>query len=290
MARRRRPREWQIRTAATLLSLAFSRSATEGLLASSSNAFAKNAHSGAVTRAVQHHHHYHCSIPESGHRIALSAVTPSGRRSARVWRLGAASCGDARGDDENAAAAAAITARNTRLVQAAAALRMAATERAMSAAPADESQQQGQDQNREVGKKRAMLRRMRRRAKARIKAIPARVLDSSPGDGRATTSGAKNRPRPRVRSGRRSNSSSNNSGGVADSDGECLDGRSRQRRRWGVGAVGSAVFGAPTRFVRRKADACKSFVTSRQRVHWASLVMATYIFVTSVIPRLPAGM
>ncbi|CAM9987141.1 unnamed protein product, partial [Ectocarpus fasciculatus] len=31
------------------------------------------------------------------------------------------------------------------------------------------------------------------------------------------------------------------------------------------------------------------FVVSRERVHWASLAMASYIFATSVVPRLPAG-
>lgn len=299
MARRRRPREWHTRTAATLLSLAFSRSTTEGLLTSSSNAFAKNAGS----RSVQHHqqeHHHHCSIPSNSNRIALSAVSPGGRRGARVWRLEAARYGAAGGDDEGAAAAA---ARNTRLIQAAAAAaagnaatEKAMPEKAMPAAPADGGQQQqGQDQDRDVGKKRAMLRRMRRRAKAKIKAIPARVLDSSPGGRRAETSRVKNAPRALIgfggNSGSGSGSSSHSKGveGAADSGGEGRGGRRRRRRGWGAGAVGSAVFGTPASFVRRKVAACKSFVTSRERVHWASLAMATYIFTTSVVPRLPAG-
>lgn len=286
MARRRRPRELQTRTAATLLSLAFSSSTGEALLTSSSNALAKDAHSRAV--AVQHH----CSIPGSGHRIALSAVPPSRRRGACAWRPGAAALGAIGSDDEGAA----ITVRYTRLVQAAAVLRMAAADKAVSAGPADKGQQQGQDQDRYVGKKRAMLRRMRRRAKAKIKTIPtpARVLDSPPGGGgrRAKISGVKNRPRARIDFGRSGGGSggSRDEAGVADGGGEGRGGDRRQKRSLGVGAVGSAVFGTPARFVRRKVYACRSFVASLPRVHWASLAMAMYIFTTSVVPRLPTRM
>lgn len=294
MARRRRPREWQTRTAATLLGLAFSRSAAEALLTSSSNAFAKNTHPSAA--AVQQHY---CSLPAgSGHnRIALSAAPPGGRHGARVWRLGPARTGTTEDDDEGADAAA-VTARNTRLVQAAAAVRMAATaDKAMSATPAEADQgqhQRGRDQGEEEGKKRAVLRRVRRRAKAKIKAIPARILDSSSPGGRRRrskkTSGKKRPQRARLFSFGRRSSESGGVAGVADGGGEDRGGRGRQRRSWGVGAVGSAVFGTPARFVRRKVDACKSFVTSRDRVHWASLAMAVYIFATSVAPRVPAGM
>eukprot|EP00752_Nemacystus_decipiens_P006860 g6162.t1 len=140
-----------------------------------------------------------------------------------------------------------------------------------------------------------MLRRMRRRAKAKIRAIPARALDSSPGGLRPDTTGVKDRWRAQVGFGGGSRSSGSSSdcrdvAGVVDSGGEGRGGHRRQRKGWDVGAVGSAVLGTPVRFVRRKVGACKSFVTSRERIHWASLAMAAYIFTTSVVPRLPAGM
>lgn len=308
MARRRRPHESRTTTtaAAALLGLAFSGSAAEALrpdFLSRNN----NAHPASV--AVQHH----CSFPpgpgSSGDRsLALAALSPSGRRGARVWRLEAAGYGPAFGqeteeDDEEtaaAAAAAATTARNTRLIQTAAAVRMATTQKAMSAAAeGQESREQGKTN--ETGRKRAMLRRMRRRAKAKIKAIPTLKLDSSGERGGATKkSGMKNsskKPKPRINIGRRSDADTAPVEGNSSGDRRRGGQRKRNSKRksksksrgWGVGAVGSAVFGRPVRFVRRNLDTCKSFVSSRERIHWASLFMATYILSTSVVPRLPTS-
>lgn len=118
------------------------------------------------------------------------------------------------------------------------------------------------------------LRRMRQRAKAKIKAIPG-VLDPS-GAGRKKKRGSANKVKKKA----------GNINKGAD-DGE------PDRPSWGPGALGSAlcsaVFGRPVRFFQRKVDACKSFVASRERIHWASLGMATYIITTSVVPRLGAG-
>lgn len=125
------------------------------------------------------------------------------------------------------------------------------------------------------------LRRMRQRAKAKIKAMPAVLDPAGAGRKKVLGSSVKNKV-DKMEAG-----NINKEG--ADDGGEPAVGR---RRSWGPGAVGSAlcsaVFGRPVRFFQRRVDACKSFVASRERVHWASLAMATYIVTTSVVPRLAA--
>lgn len=185
---------------------------------------------------------------------------------------------------------------------------MAATEKAMSAAAAAAATavsagREGRDQGtaNETGRKRAMLRRMRRRAKAKIKSIPALMVDSSysVGGRRGETEKSGEHNHTAADAGAaavKGNSSSGNKrgrGGQKRRRRKKIKSKSERKskdRNWGVGAVGSAVFGRPVRFVRRNVDACKSFVGSRERIHWASLFMATYILSTSVVPRLPAGM
>eukprot|EP00903_Cladosiphon_okamuranus_P006910 g6725.t1 len=167
---------------------------------------------------------------------------------------------------------------------------MAAADEAMPAGPGpvdtghQQDKGQEQDRDRDVGKKKAMPRRMRRRARAKIKATPVATRGQPAKMGDVT-----NGPRARIGFGG-SIGGSRDVAGVADDCGEGRGGRRRQRRSWGVGAIGSAVFRTPARFAGRKVRACKSFVTSRQPVHWASLAMAAYIFTTSLVPRLPAGM
>lgn len=106
--------------------------------------------------------------------------------------------------------------------------------------------------SRELTEKRAALRRMRRKTKAKIKAIP--VGSSIQRDG------------SRVRN-RFFNIN------VADA-------------RAATAAVGNVVVRKPLGYFRRKANSCKSFIASRERVHWVSLAMATYIIATSPLRSL----
>lgn len=50
------------------------------------------------------------------------------------------------------------------------------------------------------------------------------------------------------------------------------------------GAVVDVVWGRPTRFVRRSAQACRILLVTRLRMHWLSFGMAAYIATTTVAP------
>lgn len=106
--------------------------------------------------------------------------------------------------------------------------------------------------NRELTEKRAALRRKRRKTKAKIKAIP--VGSSSQRDG------------SRVR---------NRFFNINFVD-----------ARAATAAVGRIVVRKPLGYFRRKTNSCKSFIASRERIHWVSLVMATYIIATSPLRSL----
>ncbi|CBN77984.1 trypsin-like serine protease [Ectocarpus siliculosus] len=296
MNHRRKNREINTATAvASLLGLALSRSTAEALrpafVGSGSNAphGAAKAASGAAG-SVQHH----CSLlpARRGGSIARAARPYGNREYARILRLRAAGYGAAFGqgdgkekEDEEEKEEEDVAAKSKRLLQrAAAAVRTA-----------DQGQQRDQgEQEGERMRKRDVFRRRRRRANAKIQAVP--VLDSSC----EQTAGGGSAEAPILNFGQRGRSRNSSSG--ACSSGAAVDvaaaggghGSSKiepkkDRRRWGPAAVGSAVFVTPVRFVRRKVDDCRSFVVSRERVHWASLAMASYIFATSVLPRLPAG-
>ncbi len=301
MNRRRRPREFHTTTAAALLGLAFSRSMAEALRPPLPFAGAAPGSGAAVLVQQQR-----CApLPRSEARTAPPAARPGGRHDARFFRLQAAghgaALGQAEGDDEPAAS----SARNTPpLIQQqqqqqqqqqriAAGLRTAATE---------EGQQTGVDPDEEAGGKRTLLRRARRRANAKIKAVPAGVLDASAAAGANATRGLTNTASSSGSGGVSGGGGGGGGGGPTNggSVGEVAarvgSGESRgtkektARRRGGtVGAVCGAVIGTPARFVRERVDTCKQFVKSRERVHWANLAMAAYIFTTSVVPRLPTG-
>lgn len=290
----RRKREINTATAvASLLGLALSRSTAEALrpafVGPGSNAphVAAKAASGAAG-SVQH-----CSLlpARRGGSIARAARPYGNREYARILRLRAAGYGAAFGQgdgekkDEEEKEEEDVAAKNKRLLQrAAAAVRTA-----------DQGQQRDQgEQEGERMRKRDVFRRRRRRANAKIQAVP--VLDSSC----EQTAGGGSAEAPILNFGRRGRSRNSSSGAssssaavhvaaAGDGGGSSKIEPKKDRRRWGPAAVGSAVFVTPVRFVRRKVDDCRSFVVSRERVHWASLAMASYIFATSVLPRLPAG-
>lgn len=113
---------------------------------------------------------------------------------------------------------------------------------------------------RELEEKRAALRRMRRKTKAKIKAIP--VGSSSRRDGWKDRNRFFNV-------------------NFADARAATASGL----RNWG-GAVGNVVVRKPLGYFRRKADSCRSFIASRERIHWVSLAMATYIIATSPLRSL----
>lgn len=204
-----------------------------------------------------------------------AASTSNTRRSESVWRLGAAGYGSAFGkgssdnEQENEQEKEEVREEPIRnRVSAAAKLAASAASEASSAAALLAA-----ELNRESQSKRATLWRTRRRARAKIKAAPAAAIGSSAPAERGVRKAA-------VNTGVKARNV--NLGGD-----DAVSGRS-ERRSWG-GAIGSAVFGTPTRFFRRRVDACKSFVTSRERVHWVSLVMALYIATTSIAPRFESG-
>ncbi|CAM9867084.1 unnamed protein product, partial [Scytosiphon promiscuus] len=273
MARCRRPRERPATAAVAILGLALSRTTTEALQPTSLLSSRKTASEVVPAGAVEPRP----SFPVVGGRpsTALAAFPSSARRGAHDWRIGAAGYGPAFGhrdgsEDEETAAAAdddddgVAASKNKRLIQRAAAAARATGSEARRAMTA--GHQQDQQQREEAGRKPSMVRRIRRRAKAKIRAIPAGEAPSSANvEGGAAVPAAANRNPETVR------------------------GQKKKRRTWGFAAVGDAVVGRPSRLVRRKVDGCKSFIGSRQRVHWASLAMATYIFATSVVPRLPSG-
>ncbi|CAM9716163.1 unnamed protein product, partial [Hapterophycus canaliculatus] len=300
MARCRRPRERPATAAVAILGLALSRSTTEALRPTSLLSSRKTASGGAVA-AVQHR----SSFPAVGVRgsTVLAALPSSGQRGALVWRLEAAGYGPAFGqrdgseDEENAAAAAAAAAKNKRLIQRAAAAAAARATGSEVSTAMSAGCQQDKQQREETGKKRQMVRRVRRRAKAKIQAIlPDDTCSSAHVErGAAVPSAATRTINTAVTGSGSASSASSASSGVAEEASviggstKSSSGRRKKRRNWGVGAVGDVVVGRPSRYVRRKIDRCKSYIGSRQRVHWASLAMATYIFATSVVPRLPSG-
>lgn len=136
----------------------------------------------------------------------------------------------------------------------------------------------------EEGRKRTARRLMRRRANAKIRAIPAsasatrgavtdnRVARPKQDKEEASRHEKQTASRRRTRTDHSSSPSPSKSGGGPKS--------------WGI-AICNAVLERPKRYVKGRVDACKLFVATRERVHWASLGMALYIASTTVVPRIP---
>ncbi|CAM9693783.1 unnamed protein product [Ectocarpus sp. 13 AM-2016] len=299
MNHRRRKREINNATAvASLLGLALSRSTSEALRPAFVGPVINAPHVSAKAASGAAGSVQHCSLlpVRRDGSIGRAARSYGNRECARILRLRAAGYGAAfgRGDgkekeDEEEKEEEDVAAKNKRLLErAAAAVRTADQGRQRDQGEQGENMRQG-----ERMEKRDVFGRRRRRANAKIQAVP--VLDSSC----ELTAGGGSPEAPILNFGRRGGSCNSNSGAsssgvvdVATAGGGGGSGKiepKMDRRRWGPAAVGSAIFGMPMRFVRRKVDDCRSFVVSRERVHWASLAMASYIFATSVLPRLPAG-
>lgn len=295
---RRRPRER--RATAALLALVLSRPAARALCPSS---LARTNNSNALRASTR---------PQTAATGATSSSLPRGRAShlggrstvagaGRSWRLQAAGYGTAFGagrndddgsdDDEQERGDESDTQMSAAAATAAAAT-AAADARAAAAARAAPS---------EVGNdslKPSVLQRMRRRSKAKIKASTPSAAVLEPASSRRSKRAAAAPPRISSNSTRenkkrriKGKGRNINLAGSGDRDGGSgrgLKTGGRERKSW-AGAVCNAVFGTPKRFVQRRVEACKAFVESRERVHWASLGMAIYILTTSVVPRLGTG-
>lgn len=295
---RRRPRER--RATAALLALVLSRPAARALCPSS---LARTNNSNALRASTR---------PQTAATGATSSSLPRGRAShlggrstvagaGTSWRLQAAGYGTAFGagrndddgsdDDEQERGDESDTQMSAAAATAAAAT-AAADARAAAAARAAPS---------EVGNdslKPSVLQRMRRRSKAKIKASTPSAAVLEPASSRRSKRAAAAPPRISSNSTRenkkrriKGKGRNINLAGSGDRDGGSgrgLKTGGRERKSW-AGAVCNAVFGTPKRFVQRRVEACKAFVESRERVHWASLGMAIYILTTSVVPRLGTG-
>lgn len=180
--------------------------------------------------------------------------------------------GESEESEDRVSAAAAVLA---------AATAAAATAESLEAPPTTATSSLQDDRSREAAdKRRAVLRRMRRKSNAKIKSTPPILSEERPAERRARKSNKKKRV---------GSSAAADVAQLARNKARNVDKTGTERQEWGKswgGEICGAVFGRPTRFFRRKVDACKSFVASRQRIHWASLGMAAYIATTSVVPRL----
>lgn len=295
---RRRPRER--RATAALLALVLSRPAARALCPSS---LARTNNSNALRASTR---------PQTAATGATSSSLPRGRAShlggrstvagaGTSWRLQAAGYGTAFGagrndddgsDDDEQERGDESDAQMSAAAATAAAATAAADARAAAAARAAPS---------EVGNdslKPSVLQRMRRRSKAKIKASTPSAAVLEPASSRRSKRAAAAPPRISSNSTRenkkrriKGKGRNINLAGSGDRDGGSgrgLKTGGRERKSW-AGAVCNAVFGTPKRFVQRRVEACKAFVESRERVHWASLGMAIYILTTSVVPRLGTG-
>eukprot|EP00904_Undaria_pinnatifida_P004464 jgi/Undpi1/14018/HiC_scaffold_9.g03669.m1 len=302
---RRRPRER--RATAALLALVLSRPAARALCPSS---LARTNNSNALRASTR---------PQTAATGATSSSLPRGRAShlggrstvagaGTSWRLQAAGYGTAFGagrndddgsDDDELERGDESDAQMSAAAATAAAATAAADARAAAAARAAPS---------EVGNdslKPSVLQRMRRRSEEKIKASTPSAAVLEPASSRRSKRAAAAPPRNSSNSTRENKKrrikgkgrninlagSGDRDGGSGDRDGGIgrgLKTGGRERKSW-AGAVCNAVFGTPKRFVQRRVEACKAFVESRERVHWASLGMAIYILTTSVVPRLGTG-
>lgn len=297
---RRRPRERRAATA--LLTFVLSRSTARALcpasLARTSNALLA---SGARPPVVGASGASSLPCGRAVHRDGRAATTVSGEGAARSCRLQAAGYGTAfgtgrSGDDDGDSDGDEQEGGNESDAAAAAAAATAGAEARTPAAPAAPAAPSELGNHSEGALKNPLLHRIRRRSKAKIKATPAaaaldhaaspRAKRAAAASGNGSIKEMKNKKRRLKAKGRNINMAGgggrSGSGRGGDLTGE------REPMSWPA-AVCSAVFGTPARLVQRRVDACKSFVASRERVHWASLGMAVYILTTSVVPRLGTG-